>query len=162
MHTPLTDVIIIGYQIHGAVGWSKREWRSPNASHWRPDDRTTDPIRHSHISDHSGSDIPPHRVAQDHPVLSHVAGPRVLDQLQHSGGRVVDSQGRDHSARVDIWPADLATVFRQPVDQCHADMGQLQETVAHAGWLQHLVDMAQHDGDRTVGDTRIAVMHNEH
>ena len=46
----------------------------------------------------------------------------------------------------------MATVFLQPPDQRHADLGQLQETTAHAGGVQHAVDLAEHDGSGTASD----------
>tara|TARA_B100001093_G_C26372044_1_gene819192 strand:- start:144 stop:458 length:315 start_codon:yes stop_codon:yes gene_type:complete len=102
------------------------------------------------------------RVGQDHWLLQDVVHTEVLDQLQHSRSSVLDSQSSDNNSRTHIWITDMATVFLQPVDQCDVDMGQLQKTSTDTGWIQHSLDMAQHDGPGTASDTRIAVMHNEH
>ena len=65
-------------------------------------------------------------------------------------------QGHNHHTRPHIQGGDMVAVHIQPRDQHHAGVGLGEETVAHAGGLQHHVDMAQPHGTGTAHHTLTA------
>jgi hypothetical protein len=91
-------------------------------------------------------------MARDQTLLSDVVPTIILDQLQHRGSSVLDSQGRDHSSGLDFWCADMVAVCDSTDNQHELDLGQQQEAVAHIGGIQHSVDMVELYGVGTASD----------
>ena len=97
------------------------------------------------------------RLEKNYWLLPNVDNQKVLDQLQYSRGSILDSESSDYNPWTYIWSSDMAIIFLQPFNKCHVNLGKLQKTTAYTGWIQHTLDLAEHDG---VSTTFIGIMYD--
>ena len=121
-------------------------------------DTDPSPIRRDHLVDHRLRPLQAHHLRQDPGLLRHVVPTTVLDGLQRGGSPGLGRQGHNHHTRPHIQSGDMVAVLLQPRHQHHVGVGVREETVAHAGGIQHHVDMAQPHGAGTEPDTIIYCM----